>query len=117
MGGGASSDMTACNMVSSWASSANAGGGFNASSWGGLAAFSSPAPVAGTSSCNQQQASTVGNLATAPQNGQLAGLGTPLDQIVIGDVTETPEPSTVLMLGAGLGFVAYVRRRRSSTAA
>lgn len=110
--------MTACNMVNSWASSSNTSGGWSADSWGGLAAFSStPVAPSSGSGCNQQQASTVGNLATAPQNGQLAGLGTPLDQIVIGDVTETPEPSTVLMLGAGLGLVAYVRRRRNTTAA
>lgn len=83
-------------MVASWASLFDGGGS--------------------TATCNQQQASTVGNLATAPATGNLPGLGQPIssngDPITIGDVTDVPEPSSILMVGGGLALAAWFRRRR-----
>jgi hypothetical protein len=109
-GSGASSDTTACNMVSSWAGTE----GWRSFFDGAPAVTSAP-----STSCNQQQASTITQLQQSSSN--LVATNGPLvtasDPITIGDNVDNPEPGTWALMGGGLALVAYLRRRRGNSVA
>jgi hypothetical protein len=97
-------------MVASWAGTS---GWASSSFFGDTPA--APAPTQ-TTSCNQQQTSTINNLAN---NNNLvatnAPIGSPVDNVEIGDVTENPEPGTWLMMVGGVAVLGYVRKRRNAS--
>ena len=91
-------------MVSSWAGT----GGWRVFFDGG-----DPAPATTRTTCNQQQASTIGNLApttdlVATNSGALL-LSEPLQLAPV----DNPEPGTWFLMAGGLGVIGYLRRRKS----
>jgi len=94
-------------MVASWAGTS---GWASASFFGDTPAA---APVQQQSSCNQQQTSTINDLAN---NNNLqetnAPIGSPVENVEIGDVMESPEPGTWVMMIGGLAIIGYARKRR-----
>lgn len=101
-----SSDNTACNMVSTWA-----GVPSWRDHWNDAGTSTASSSVA-TSTCNQTQSSTIGNLATS---NNLVATNAPIggDPVVIEDFN-VPEPQTWMLMAGGLAMIGYTRRKRNA---
>jgi hypothetical protein len=97
-------------MVASWAGT---------SSWSGWNSWGDTAPATSTpsTSCNQQQSSTITNLGqTTNLVDTNAPIGSGSENVVIGEESgvDNPEPGTWALMAGGLAALVYYRKRRAA---